>query len=307
MSKDRDRDYGIDPLDKEANPAERLHQEILSRLGERHPSWQVGAGFVSAAELAEKTRLARGTVTSTLQRLVTEGVLEPQRGRGYRILGETTHPRATTVVSVTEFCQQEKLECVSVLDHESCCVLPLADHLRAEPSYGEEMRKAVTGRLNIGGDEPMLLIRRARAFRRKGSNEPLRWAILETLFLIEKRLPFLQSSIQGALQPAGTPQPLGNLSLHRWMTSQGIDLERSEYSLTLAALVGRDASVWESALPRPHHRATEHFLRLRAVTYGKRLGPLLFTQEHLVPDMFDLAVTGFRFRLGTQMAQLAER
>jgi CRP-like cAMP-binding protein len=41
---------------------------------------------VSAAEVAGATRVARATVSSTLSRLVTDGVLElPAGGRGYRL------------------------------------------------------------------------------------------------------------------------------------------------------------------------------------------------------------------------------
>lgn len=85
------------------------------------------------------------------------------------------------------------------------------------------------------------------------------------------------------------------------MTTHGIELERSEYSLTLAALTARDSVVWNTLRPTPRHAANELFIRLRAITYGRGRGPLLYTQENLVPGMFDLGVTGFKFRPGTKL------
>jgi len=86
------------------------------------------------------------------------------------------------------------------------------------------------------------------------------------------------------------------------MQRNGIEPERSEYSLTLSPLVGRDGAAWQLLQPRPRQSAHEPFIRLRATTYGKGLGPLLYTREHLVPELFDLAVTGFRFRPSSALA-----
>lgn len=289
--------YGLPALNETPNPSDRLYKEILQRLGQ-HPRW-MRQRLVLGTDLVKETRLARGTVTRTLTRLHNEGILEPLRGKGFRIIDVAPRSRATSVVSVTTFCREEHLEVVSVLDRTACQVYPLRDipeeELAQSPS-DESLREEIGNRLNITYGDEILVIRRARSFRPRGSTEEAKWAILETLFLVERKLRDLQQAVAKELQPLNAKNPLGNLSLHQWMQSHGVELERSEYSLTLGPLVARDAEAWTQLNPRPHHPADQPFIRLRAVTYGKRLGPLLYTREHLVPDLFDLAVTGFRFR-----------
>ncbi len=299
--------YGIEPLDRDPSPSDRLYKDIIDRCQARHAAWSPDA-LVKAAELAREIRLARGTVTRTLLRLVTEGVLASQRGKGYRVIG-LAGPLIggrSTLISVSEFCDSQKLECVSVLDHAGSRQQSLRDLARQSPAGAElsppetvELGKA----LGVEADEQILVLRRARGFREMGAAVPLQWAILETLFLVARKLPHLENFIRNELQQAAAKKPLGNVSLHRWMRTNGIELERSEYSLTLAPLTSRDARTWESLHPKPHHRSRAMFIRLRAVTYGKGRGPLLFTRENLVPDMFDLAVTGFTFRRGVMLAK----
>jgi hypothetical protein len=290
---------GIGSLHEVKEPTKRLCREILERIDAKHPSWKPQK-LVTATVLARETHLARGTVTVSLSALVTQGVLQSEHGRGYRVINNQRQPLASTVISVSEFCQEQGLACVSVLDHDECRVVPLRDVATPRNIGSLPSPKMISEALSVGMDERMLVIRRARAFRRKGSTAELGWAILETLFLIEKRLPDdLEGAIKRELQAVGSKRPLGNFSIHRWMTSNGIELERSEYSLTLAPLIGRDAEVWKRLEPRSRKRPEDQFIRLRAVTYGRRHGPLLYTQECLVPEVFDLGVTGFRFRLAT--------
>ena len=289
-----EQDYGIQPLQDTPNPAERLYEEILAKLG-RHPRWE-RQRLVMASQLAKETGLARGTVTRALLRLVSDGVLQPHHGKGYRVIDVAPPRLVTSVVSVSEFCEDARLECVSVLDHDACRSCSLSSI--SGDTASEELKALIRNRLRMEANDSVLLLRRARAVRQRGARTALTWAILETLFLVEARLPRLEGAATAALRPISSKTPTGNLSLHRWMNSQGIRLSRSEYSLRLASLSGRDATVWESLTPRAHIRASDPFLRLEAVTYGNNLEPLLFTREHLVPDVFDLGVSGFRFQLG---------
>jgi len=283
------RDYGIGAIDTSTD-RDRLYREIRSRLG-RQSAWQRGE-LIKATEIADETRLALGTVTKTLVRLVAEGALHPHHGKGYRIVDVAAGPRQTTLVSASEFWVREGFDCVSVLDHDVCSVRRLRD-LSPGDADGR-LKRLITERLQIKDTEPILLLRRARGIRPQRSRRPIRWAILESLFLIAGRLPFDETDIKSALQPATTRSPTGDLSLHHLMTSRRIELQRSEYSLVLSPLSGRDARMWRGLTPRPHLSPSKSFIRLEAVTYGAG-HPLLFTREHLVPDMFVLGVSGFRF------------
>src|SRR5687767_2516948 len=97
--------YGIGPLDRDPSPSEHLYSEIVDRCRANHPSWRHDA-LIKATRLASETRLARGTVTRTLLRLVTEGVLTSQKGKGYRVVSVSGPIRGerSTLVSVSEFC-----------------------------------------------------------------------------------------------------------------------------------------------------------------------------------------------------------
>ena len=112
----------------------------------------------------------------------------------------------------TEFCQHAGLECVSVLDHEACRVRPFGKLDLHEENWSDDskLRELIRENLGVDDKEPMLVVRRARGLRPKGSRAELKWAILETLFLIERKLPHLESAIQDALQPIGTKKALGN-------------------------------------------------------------------------------------------------
>src|SRR5688500_10153717 len=73
-------------------------------------------------------------------------------------------------LSVTSFCQEARLEVTSVLDHESCRVYPLCDvpdnELAHAPREGG-LRENIGELLNVDASEPILVIRRARGFRRR--------------------------------------------------------------------------------------------------------------------------------------------
>lgn len=293
--------YGIDELNFEKSPSDRLYEQIRERIHQGHERWEKRK-LISANRLRKEVKLNRGTVTRVLERLTNEGFLEPHQGKGYRIVSNEAEPRATTLVSISEFCRKNDLECVSLLDVKACRAAPLRElesEIGGDPEKRQALQRAIQDRLKVDDSDPVLFIRRARGWRKQGTRDKLTWAILETLFLVETKCRKLEGTFKSQLESLdkGGRKALGNLSLHKWMSSNLIELERSEYGLTLSSLYGKDAQVWNALQPKPPQTADDTFIRLQAVTYGKGMGALLFTVEHLVPSLFDLRVSGFQLRL----------
>lgn len=264
-----------------------LRTTIL-RLLDEDPTWTVDAA-IKVTRLAPHVGLSRGTVMRVFSQLASEGIVESLHGKGFRIRSGRPLPRATSVVSVSDFCRNSDLQCISVLDPQGCVTVRFAE-------VAEQIPETWRAELGANGLTSILVVRRARAFQPKDRPDVLpKWAILETLFLLEQKVPYLKEAIEDELPRAGTPDRR-NFSLHGWMTRNGIELERSEYDLTLGKLDDAEAKLWDSV--GAESSAHEPFLRLEAVTYGKRLGALLFTREHLVPAMFKLRVSGFKFQKG---------
>lgn len=297
MPQKKDVDYGLRSLKGSGKPAERLRDEILRKLSTGQAPWSKGE-CISANEIKKQTELPISAVTKTLQRLAEEGVFRVVQGSGYTILNSAPESRATTLVSVSSFCYEEGFECVSELDPKSCVVRPfreLAREICDDVADQTRFLKLAPALLGLGPDDHALFIRRVRGWHKKAAQSRLEWGILETLFLVPALVRGLEQRFREALRPVGQKNPLGNLSLHAWLSSNHVEAERSEYVLSLGHLSKRDQEAWAAVKPRPEQEASDVFFRLRAVTYGKDKVPLLFTVENVVPNMLDLKVTGFQF------------
>ena len=208
------------------HPSERLYQEITQRLGS--PGWELSYRLLGN-EIAKHTRIARGTVTRTLGRLHSEGILEPLRGKGYRIVGIKPLLRSTSVVSVSSFAEEKGLQVGSVLDRESCKIYPLAKIPMTELAEGDgDLRSTLRSSLSVDDDERILIVRRARSFSGAAVGSTTRWAILETLFLVERKVGNLQQALTARLPALESGERTPKVSLHSGRHVPGRTPARSE-------------------------------------------------------------------------------
>jgi hypothetical protein len=233
-----------------------------------------------------------------MQRLVNEGVFRVNQGTGYTVLNKEPAPLATTLVSVSAFCAQAGLECVSVLDPESCVTRPCADlapEVSDDPEEQARFRARTPELLDLRPQDDVLFVRRIRGWRKQQSNAPLRWGILETVFLVPSLVRGLEERLRGEMGALDAKQPIGNVPLHGWFASNHVELSRSEYLLSVGRLSRNDQAAWQKVDPTPQHLGDGVFIRLRAVTFMRDKTPLLYTVENVVPGALDFKVSGFQF------------
>lgn len=296
MSKEKIQ-HGLRSLKGYDNPSQQLRDDILKKLREGQEPW-VRGNVVSASGIADEAELAPGTVRAVLQRFVSEGVFRVDPGTGYTVLSKEPAALATTLVSVSAFCAQAGLECISVLDPESCIKRPCADlapEVSDDPGEQARFRARTPDLLDLRPQDDVLFVRRIRGWRKQQSRAPLQWGILETVFLVPSLVRGLEERLRAEMRPLGEKQPIGNVPLHGWFASNHVELSRSEYLLSVGRLARNDQAAWRKVEPTPQHPADGVFIRLRAVTFMRDKTPLLYTIENVVPGALDFKVSGFQF------------
>jgi GntR family transcriptional regulator len=132
-----------------------LYQQLYEILRNKIKSkeWQVGQLIPSEPELMTTYGISRVTVRQVLDRLVNDGLIYRQRGKGSFVASPTLEQSIARIVSFTEDMQQRDLQPgTKVMKAE---LIPAAEevakHLQVEP--GTEM--AYLERLRFANNEPM--------------------------------------------------------------------------------------------------------------------------------------------------------
>ncbi len=280
-------DYGIGSLRRRPGAGADLLYGILRRRIElEEPRFTLGE-ILHASRISEETELARATTTKALARLTLDGFLRSDRGRGYEVVSATSVGKATTLLSITRFAEENGYDLVSQIDAESTRIAAVRGLSRA---------KEVGSSLQIGDGEHVIVLRRARGLRRRRAGGPPVWAILETAYLVAALFPELgQDEVRRLLPSIGTSEGFGNFSLHRYFETRGVHPWKSEYRLDLAESLGEgEQRAWEALVPPPAHPAGRPFYRLSSVTFSKDAVRMEYSVSMFVPSVFSFAMSGFR-------------
>lgn len=134
-----------------------LHQQIYEVLRARmlRGKWDAGDIFPTELELMEEFKVSRATIRQVMDRLVSEGLIIRQQGRGTFVAEPTLEQGLTRIISFTEDMRRRGLVPeTQILVQE---IIPASEDvargLRIQP--GEEV--AYLKRLRIANSEPMCI------------------------------------------------------------------------------------------------------------------------------------------------------
>ncbi|MGW8224956.1 MAG: GntR family transcriptional regulator [Anaerolineales bacterium] len=143
---------------------QQLYEILLEKI--QHREWQPGDMIPPESELIEKYQVSRNTVRQVLEKLVNDGLIYRQRGRGSFVSHPTLEQSMTRIVSFTEDMHQRGFT-------------PGTQVLSADllPADGE-----IAIRLDIPVGEQLICLRRLRM----ADGEPMS---IEESYLIHKYCP----------------------------------------------------------------------------------------------------------------------
>lgn len=115
--------------------------------------WKPGDMLPSEAELVDKYQVSRITVRQVLDRLVNEGLISRERGRGTFVLQPTLEQGMHRIISFTDDMRQRGIKPETRLLSSSLITAPqeIAERLQVNPD--EEL--AMIKRLRLGNGEPL--------------------------------------------------------------------------------------------------------------------------------------------------------
>lgn len=132
-----------------------LHQQLYEIL--RHKilqgEWEVGDMIPAEPELMQQYNLSRITVRRGLNRLVNEGLIYRQQGRGSFVAERTLEQGLTRIVSFTEDMKQRGMTPRTEVLYSDLVLAPEDVAKRLELQAGVEMARLE--RLRLANDEPL--------------------------------------------------------------------------------------------------------------------------------------------------------
>ena len=132
-----------------------LHQQLYEILRRKilQEEWEVGEMIPPEPELMEQYNLSRITVRRGLNRLVNEGLIYRQQGRGSFIAERTLEQGLTRIISFTEDMRQRGMIPRTEVLFSDLVPAPedVAEHLDLQP----DVEMARIERLRIANDEPL--------------------------------------------------------------------------------------------------------------------------------------------------------
>jgi GntR family transcriptional regulator len=145
----------ITPLNRQSRLP--LHQQIYEVLRAKiqHEVWKPGELFPTEIDLMAEYQVSRATIRQVMERLVSEGLMYRQQGRGTFIAEPTLEEGLTRIISFTEDMHRRNLVAeTKVLSEE---IIPanedVAKALQLQP--GEDV--AFIKRLRLANHEPMCI------------------------------------------------------------------------------------------------------------------------------------------------------
>lgn len=204
----------VTPLNRQSKLP--LHQQIYETLRSKiqRGVWKVGDIFTTEVDLMAEFQVSRATIRQVMDRLVSEGLIYRQQGKGTFIAEPTLEQGLTRIISFTEDMRRRGL--IPETRVLSKAILPsnedVAKALRIET--GSDV--AYLKRLRLANNEPMCIEESfldyklcPNIFNYDFSTQPLR-EILETKYSI--RITRALQKIHAVVAPHETAKLLMNIS-----------------------------------------------------------------------------------------------